>query len=42
MLLTPLTILVELDFALYELLVLASPVVDAFARLAREFNKLIL
>ena len=39
---TPFAIFVELNFALYKLLVLASPIVDALARLAREFDKLIL
>lgn len=35
-------ILVELDFALDELFVLARPIVDAFAAFAGEFYKLIL
>ncbi len=41
-LLAPLAELVELDFALNELLVLARPIVHALAVLADEFDKLIL
>jgi len=35
-------VFIELDLALYKLFVLASPVIDTLALLAREFYKLIL
>ena len=39
---TPIAEFLKLNLALYELFVLASPIIDAFATLATEFNKLIL
>ena len=42
MLTAPVAVLVELDLALNELLVLARPIIDAFTAFAGEFYKLIL
>lgn len=39
---TPFTILLELDFALHELLILARPIIGAAALGARDFYQLIL
>ena len=39
---TPVAILLELDFALNKLFILAGPVVDALAGFAREFDQLVL
>lgn len=42
LLLAPLAILGELDLALHEFFILARPIVNALAVLAREFNELFL